>query len=158
MEISRRTDYGVRVILDLASLADSERASTQQIAGRQNIPGPFLAKIISQLSVSGLVTTHRGAGGGVTLARPASEITLLQVIEALEGPLRLNRCVADPEMCPREGKCPVHDLWARAQSDLANTLSQATFDRLTAEAANAELAASMALTGTFDPQSPALPG
>jgi Rrf2 family protein len=95
MEISRRTDYGVRLILDLAGLADGKRASTQEIAERQNIPAPFLAKIISQLSLSGLVNTHRGAGGGVMLARPAGEINLLQVIEALDGPVRLNRCAVD---------------------------------------------------------------
>ena len=70
MEISRRTDYGVRVILDLATLPTNGRASTQEIADRQNIPSPFLAKIISQLSLAGLVTTYRGAGGGVSLARP----------------------------------------------------------------------------------------
>jgi len=137
MEISRRTDYGVRVILELASMADNERASTQKIAERQNIPGPFLAKIISQLSLSGLVTTYRGAGGGVALARPASEINLLEVIEALEGPIHLNRCVVDPGRCPHEAKCPVHDVWAQAQADLAKTLSEATFDHLATEATNA---------------------
>lgn len=131
MEISRRTDYGVRVILDLASLPGGERASTQEIAERQNIPGPFLAKIISQLSLSGLVTTYRGAGGGVKLARPASEINLLQVIEALDGPVRLNRCVIEPGVCPRDTHCPVHHIWAKAQSDLSTLLAATTFDELT---------------------------
>jgi Rrf2 family protein len=131
MEISRRTDYGVRVILDLASLPKGERASTQEIAERQSIPGPFLAKIISQLSLSGLVTTYRGAGGGVKLARPASEINLLQVIEALDGPVRLNRCVIEPGACPRDTHCPVHHIWAKAQSDLTGLLAATTFDDLT---------------------------
>ena len=104
MEISRRTDYGVRVIIDLAALPEDSRASTGDIAERQNIPAPFLAKIISQLSLSGLVSTYRGSGGGVSLARPASEISLLQVIEALDGPLRLNRCAIEPDACPRNGQ------------------------------------------------------
>ena len=130
MEISRRTDYGVRVILDLASLAGSERASTQEIASRQNIPSPFLAKIISQLSLSGLVTTYRGAGGGVRLARPASEISLLNVIEALEGPIRLNRCLIQPGACPRDEHCPVHPVWAKAQDELTTLLNATTFDDL----------------------------
>ena len=64
MEISRRTDYGIRVILDLASLPEGKRASTQEIASRQEIPSPFLAKIISQLSLSGLVSTYRGQSAG----------------------------------------------------------------------------------------------
>ena len=130
MEISRRTDYGVRVILDLASLPENGRASTQEIAIRQNIPAPFLAKIISQLSLSGLVTTYRGAGGGVSLARPSSEISLLHVIEALDGPVRLNRCVIEPSACPRDEVCPVHHIWAEAQAELTSLLSNTTFDEL----------------------------
>ena len=130
MEISRRTDYGVRVILDLAMLEQGERAATQEIADRQNIPAPFLAKIISQLSLSGLVTTFRGAGGGVSLARPPAQISLLQVIEALDGPVRLNRCVIEPSACPRDEFCPVHHIWARAQVDLTDLLSSTTFDQL----------------------------
>jgi Rrf2 family protein len=139
MEISRRTDYGVRVILDLATLSDETRASTQEIADRQSIPAPFLAKIISQLSLSGLVTTFRGAGGGVSLARPPAEISLLQVIEALDGPVRLNRCVIEPSACPRDKVCPVHHVWAKAQVDLADLLSSTTFDQLVAEAYPANL-------------------
>jgi Rrf2 family protein len=130
MEISRRTDYGVRVILDLANLPDNQRASTQEIARRQNIPSPFLAKIVSQLSLAGLVTTFRGAGGGVTLARSPSEISLLQVIEALEGPVRLNRCLIEPSSCPQNNHCPVHHIWARAQADLTGLLDITTFDEL----------------------------
>lgn len=134
MEISRRTDYGVRVILDLATRPDNERTSTQDIAQRQNIPAPFLAKIISQLAMSGLVTTYRGAGGGVSLASPASEISLLHVIEALDGPVKLNRCVIEPSACPRDSHCPVHHVWAKAQTELTSLLSGTTFDELVEEA------------------------
>ena len=131
MEISRRTDYGVRIILDLAALPDAPegqaRTAAQEIACRQKIPRPFLAKIVSQLSLAGLVTTYRGAGGGVALARPSSEISLLQVVEALEGPIQLNRCVIQPEACPRNSYCPVHHVWSRAQADLVQILSDTTF-------------------------------
>jgi Rrf2 family protein len=130
VEISRRTDYGVRVILELATLPDGARASTQDIAERQQIPSPFLAKIISQLSLSGLVTTFRGAGGGVTLSRSPSEISLLQVIEALDGPIRLNRCLIQPEACPRNGSCPVHDVWSQAQAGITKLLGSTDFDQL----------------------------
>ncbi len=130
MEISRRTDYGVRVIVDLAALPQNGRASTQEIAERQSIPAPFLAKIISQLSMSGLVATYRGSSGGVSLARPASQITLLEVIEALDGPVRLNRCLIEPGACPRDRNCPVHRIWAKAQADLTGLLGGTTFDEL----------------------------
>ena len=158
MEISRRTDYGIRLILDLAGLPDGKRASTQEIAERQSIPAPFLAKIISQLSLSGLVTTYRGAGGGVKLARPASEISLLEVIEALEGPIRLNRCLMGASYCPQEGKCPVHDIWARAQAELARSLGETTFDQLIRDTGRLQDAAAMAGAETLALQSPALPG
>ncbi len=134
MEISRRIDYGIRVILDLATLPQNGRASTQEIAERQKIPAPFLAKIISQLSLAGLVATQRGAGGGVELARPPAEISLLQVIEALEGPIRLNWCAIEPSLCPRDRHCPVHNIWAEAQAQLAELLSRTTFADLTAAA------------------------
>ncbi len=134
MEISRRTDYGVRVILDLASLGEGQRASTLEIAERQSIPAPFLAKIVSQLSTSGLVETYRGAGGGVVLARSPSQINLLDVIEALDGPVRLNRCAIEPDACPREEHCPVHDIWVEAQQDLTRALTAVTFDTLVTQA------------------------
>jgi Rrf2 family protein len=130
MEISRRADYGVRVILELASLPQDRRASTQQISIRQSIPAPFLAKIISQLSLAGLVSTQRGAGGGVALSRPPSEISLLQVIEALEGPVHLNRCLIQPDDCPQNSHCPVHGVWMQAQADLTALLGSTTFDGL----------------------------
>lgn len=130
MEISRRADYGVRVIIHLASLPDNQRASTQEIAAGQSVPAPFLSKIISQLSLAGLLVTHRGAGGGVALAQSPAKISLLQVIEALEGPIRLNRCLAEPHACPRDQQCPVHHIWQRAQNQLTSLLESTTFDTL----------------------------
>jgi Rrf2 family protein len=130
MIISRRTDYGVRIVLDLAILPQDERAAAHDIADRQKIPRPFLAKIISQLCLAGLVTTYRGAGGGVALAKSAAEITLLEVVEALEGPIRLNRCVIRPDDCPRNEHCPVHHVWSQAQADLVDRLGNTTFEIL----------------------------
>lgn len=131
MELSRRIDYGIRVILDLVALPPETRVSTEEIALRQQIPSPFLAKIISQLSLSGLITTYRGPSGGVQLARSPAEISLLQVIEALEGPIRLNRCTTQPNLCPLDDRCPVRDVWVRAQGDLVHLLAETTFDQLT---------------------------
>lgn len=130
MELSRRADYGIRVMLHLASLPQNKRASTQDLAVGQSIPAPFLAKIISQLSLAGLLTTFRGAGGGVSLSRHPSEISLFQVIEALDGPIRLNRCLIEPQSCPRERHCPVHNVWKTAQTQLASLLQSTTFDVL----------------------------
>jgi len=130
MMISRRTDYGVRIVLDLAALPQDERTAAHDIADRQQIPRPFLAKIVSQLCLAGLVTTYRGAGGGVALARPAAQITLLEVVEALEGPVRLNQCVIRPADCPRNEHCPVHHVWSQVQTDLIDRLSSTNFEIL----------------------------
>jgi len=134
MEISRRTDYGIRLIIDLACLPALERASTRQIAERQTVPAPFLAKIVSRLSLAGLVVTHRGAGGGVSLARPPSEISLLEVVEALDGPVKLNRCLTQPDACPQNSSCPVHPVWAEAQALVINLMAHTTFDDLASAA------------------------
>jgi len=126
MQITRQADYAVRAILYLAQLGPNKKASTSQIAEEQEIPLSFLAKIIAQLSIAGLLQTMRGARGGVTLARPAEEITLLEVVEAIDGPIILNECVNGSYPCPLDN-CTMRDVWVSAQSDLVNRLQSTHF-------------------------------
>ncbi len=128
MQITRRADYGVRTMLDVAGAETQSGALalTHEVASRQGIPLPFLAKIVPALTRAGLLRSHRGSGGGITLGRPAAEITLLDVVEAVDGPISLNMCVLWPEECPRSGTCPVHEVWCAAQSDLARRLRAVT--------------------------------
>ena len=93
MQITRQADYATRAVLCLARNGKGERMSTSRVAREQKIPPAFLAKIISQLSVAGVLHTSRGAHGGITLAREPEQITLLEVIEAIDGPIQLNMCV-----------------------------------------------------------------
>jgi Rrf2 family protein len=130
MQLSRRGDYGVRVILDLAHQPLGASIPAHEIANRQQIPSAFLGKIISQLAIAGLVDTRRGARGGVALARPAERITLLDVVEALEGRIMLNPCLIHAGACPLDETCPVHDTWAQAQSALKAVLAKTTFAEL----------------------------
>ena len=130
MQITRQADYAVRAVLFLAAQQDEERSPTNRIALEEQIPPSFLAKIISQLSVAGVVNTSRGARGGVSLARPASEITLLEVVEAIDGPITLNDCVLDPDSCAFGDECPVHDIWVEAQQELVSRLRKTHFDTL----------------------------
>lgn len=132
MQITRQADYAVRAVLYLASLSNGTRAPTSQIAHEQEIPSSFLAKIVSQLSVAGVVQTSRGARGGVSLARPSEEITLLEVIEAIDGPITLNECVPDPSDCPFGEDCAVHKIWLEAQRDLIKRLAVTNFSMLAA--------------------------
>ena len=126
MQITRQADYAVRAIMYLAQLGPDEKAATSQIAEEQEIPLSFLAKIIAQLSVAGLLQTMRGARGGVTLARPPEEISLLEVVEAIDGPIQLNECVNGSYDCPMKS-CLMRKVWREAQLDLVERLRTTTF-------------------------------
>jgi Rrf2 family protein len=128
MQITRQADYAVRAVLYLAQLGPDRRAATSQIAEEQQIPPSFLAKIVSQLSVAGLLQTSRGARGGVSLARTPDEISLLEVVEAIDGPILLNECVASDGICIFGDTCPMRPIWCHAQSELVTRLRTTTFD------------------------------
>jgi Rrf2 family protein len=130
MQITRQADYAVRAVLHLARSGNSERAATSAIAKEQNIPPSFLAKIISQLSIAGLLHTSRGARGGVTLAREPKEITLLEVVEAIDGPIQLNECVQGNGICSFEDNCPIRAVWCDTQEELVTRLRSTSFGDL----------------------------
>lgn len=132
MQITRQADYAVRAVLYLARMGNTERAATSTIAEEQHIPPSFLAKIISQLSIAGLLHTSRGARGGVTLAREPKDITLLEVIEAIDGPIQLNECVEEDGSCPFEDDCPLRPVWTDAQEELVKRLKGTDFAQLMA--------------------------
>jgi Rrf2 family protein len=133
MQITRQADYAVRAVLHLAKMGNSERAATSTVAKEQNIPPSFLAKIISQLSIAGLLHTSRGARGGVTLARDPKDITLLEVVEAIDGPIQLNECVGSDGGCHFDGDCPIKPVWCDAQEELVRRLSGTNFGDLIAQ-------------------------
>lgn len=134
MQITRQADYAVRAILYLARLNPNERAATSTVAQEQRIPPSFLAKIISQLSIAGLLHTSRGARGGVMLARDPKDISLLEVIEAIDGPIQLNECVGEESICAFEGNCPLKSIWSEAQEELVNKLKNKNFADMLAKA------------------------
>ena len=129
MQITRQADYAVRAVLYLAQLGPDRRAATSQIAEEQQIPPSFLAKIVSQLSVAGLLQTSRGARGGVSLARSPEEISLLEVVEAIDGPILLNECVSVNGACVFGDTCPMRPVWCDTQAELVGRLRAMTFDR-----------------------------
>ena len=137
MQITRQADYALRAMLYLSQLNPNQRAATSQIAEEQNIPPSFLAKIISQLSIAGLIHTSRGARGGVSLARQPEEISILDVVESIDGPIALNECTDEPSACPFGENCPLRPMWCEAQSELINRLRNTSFAQLTPEGLNA---------------------
>ena len=135
MQFTRQADYAVRAVLHLARLEPTQRAATSQVAQEQRIPPSFLAKIISQLSIAGLLHTSRGARGGVTLARDPKEISLLEVIEAIDGPILLNECVSDNGTCTFDEECPLRPVWCEAQEELVGRLRGTNFQQLLEQSA-----------------------
>jgi Rrf2 family protein len=127
MQITRQADYAMRAVLYLTELGADRRAATSQIAEEKHIPPSFLAKIVSQLSVAGLLQTSRGARGGVSLARPAEEITFLEVVEAIDGPILLNDCVLDSASCTFGESCAIRPVFCDAQAELVARLKNTTF-------------------------------
>lgn len=136
MQITRQADYAVRAVLHLAKMKDGDRAATSTVAKEQRIPPSFLAKIISQLSIAGLLHTSRGARGGVMLARDPQDITLLEVVEAIDGPIQLNECVAESGSCSFDESCPIRTVWCEAQEELVARLRNTTFAQLLEKSTN----------------------
>ena len=129
MRVSRQADYAARTIYYLSHLEPQQRASTKTIANAQNIPLSFLTKIISRLSVAGLIHTTRGSQGGVSLTRHPSSISLLEVVEAIDGPILLNESATDLNDCEFSEEFPLRPVWCEVQSVLVNQLQNATFDQ-----------------------------
>ena len=127
MQITRQADYAIRAVLYIAKLGEGQRAATSQIAKVQHIPPSFLAKIISQLSIAGLIHTSRGARGGVSLARLPEEISILEVVEAIDGPIALNECTSVSGTCQFGDECPMRPIWCNTQDELIAKLRNTTF-------------------------------
>jgi len=133
MKISRGTDYGIQGILYLARQPLDKVSLLHKVAQVQNVPESYLAKIFQDLAKAGLVRSHRGAKGGFSLARPSSQITLRQIIEALQGPISLNRCLDIREGCVNSETCPVAEVLRKAQQQMLATLDAASLDGLVAK-------------------------
>ncbi len=134
IKINRQTDYAVRVILLLAKQPEGTKLSTAFIRDEMLIPHAFVARIVARLAAERLVTTYPGRDGGLTLSRPAAEITLLQVVEAFEGRLCLSECFESGNVdCPFEHGCPVRGRWGRVQAAMAREMAAMNFAEIARE-------------------------
>jgi Rrf2 family protein len=122
MQLTYTAEYAIRAMLHLSSLPHGSTANISSISREWSIPEAFLRKIMAQLSKAGLVSSHRGLGGGVHLAKDPTLLTLLDVVEAVEGKISLNKCLMSEDSCPRSEWCSVHTIWGEAQEALKNVL------------------------------------
>ena len=119
----RAGDYASRALLSLALHDDAQLpTSVRDIAERTGLPQPYLEQILLALKGAGLVRSKRGVGGGYVLARPPEEITLAQIVEALEGPIGMTECSVAVGQCDRESQCGVRSNWQRVNSVVDHAL------------------------------------
>ena len=123
MRISRETDYAIRCMLHLCGNA-REVAMVDEIAQARDVPKSFLAKILQKLKRAKLVESFRGVKGGFRLARDPSGISLLDVIEAIQGDVGVNVCAVDELACDRSAECVVHPIWKKMSSKIKVLLKE----------------------------------
>lgn len=124
MVITRATEYAIRTIIYLAKHPKGEIVLKKDICRTQDVTPAFLTKILQPLIKAGVVSSQRGVGGGFLLNKSADEITLLDILEAEEGPLRLNHCLVEKGVCQRDSLCSAHKVWAEAQDSMIEVLQR----------------------------------
>ena len=145
--LNRLTDYGVVGLTQLC-LSTNGLASAQQIARRTGVPVPTVAKVLNVLTRDGLVESHRGAAGGYALARPASEIGVSEIIQALEGPIALTACVENADgHCGNEAMCPMRGGWEKVNRAIQDALESVTLADMIGSAMPIRTASDSADTG-----------
>ena len=126
MKLSTRSRYGIHAMFDLAKNTGEGPQAIRNIAERQDVPEQYLEQLIGPLRRANLVSSVRGAGGGYLLAKPPGDITIGQIVRALEGPLNITDCMADADSCSRSGLCPSRLIWERLGQAINQVLDQTT--------------------------------
>ncbi|MFL6547801.1 MAG: SUF system Fe-S cluster assembly regulator [Povalibacter sp.] len=129
LRISKLTDYGTIILAHLASHSDQQLAAAE-VAERTRIALPTVSKLLKSLQRAGLVTSTRGSHGGYQLARPASEITAVKILDALEGPFAITECSGEHSSCGLESNCRVGHVWQRVNGAIRRALNDVTLAQL----------------------------
>lgn len=133
MRVSTRVRYGTRALVELAMHGDQSPLQIELLAEKHKLSARYLAKIVQDLRRAGLVRSVRGAHGGYVLHHPADQITVLDIWEALEGPIQPVECLNDPECCEFVQSCVTRDVWCRFQQGAAESLRQVTIASIAAD-------------------------
>ncbi len=126
MQFTKAEEYGMLGVLHLVEKDRTTVTPLSEISRAEEIPEKFLAKIFQSLSKAGIVRSHRGVRGGFTLAKDPEKITIKEVLEAIQGPYHLMKCIADPSLCKRSDSCPLRELLLIAEEKLVSTFAQHT--------------------------------
>ncbi|MGD1992950.1 MAG: Rrf2 family transcriptional regulator [Anaerolineae bacterium] len=126
LAIRKETDYALRVLLHLTLQPPGTRITTKEVARQRLIPKNLIRRITAHLVNAGFLSSTRGRGGGISLARRPEEIALIDVVETIEGPLVISECVAQPQECPLAKECPVRAVWKHSQVHLRRSWAEIT--------------------------------
>ena len=128
MKISTKGRYGLRILLDLAIHQSEKPRLIRDIAKSQQISEKYISRLVIDLRRARMIRSVRGFNGGFHLAKLPEEITLLQVLETMEGPISVVDCVRSPEKCPRQTLCPARNIWTKLNDDIRELTRQLTLD------------------------------
>lgn len=134
MQLTRAADYAVRVMVHMALLPLGARANRTDLAASAGCPEQFLSKVLQSLTKAGLITSHRGNTGGFELPPARFRTTVLEIVEAVEGPIHLNICVKSLEECSRSADCPAYPVWIKAQQSLVEVLGSFSIEEMARQA------------------------
>lgn len=143
MLLTSGCEYAIRAVLYVASQSGDAPVHVRAISDDLEIPFSFLAKVVGVLARRGILNSQKGRGGGVNLGRPAEEISLMEVVEAIDGPGSAERCVMGLPDCTDEKPCPLHGNWAGIREDV-----RAMFGESTVATMAAKLQSDESTTGT----------
>ena len=129
MQITRETDYAIRCVYHLSGKIGAV-TMVDEISREMGIPKSFLAKILQKLSKAAIVKSYRGVKGGFEIARDPAEITLLDVIEAVQGPVAMNICALDDALCGFSSNCSIHPVWVEVRKEVEKLLREKNFSSL----------------------------
>jgi Rrf2 family protein len=130
MQLTRAADYGVRVMVYLARMPEQDRVMLPELAAAAQAPVSFLSKVLQALTRAKLIASWRGKAGGFMILPRGRRASMLQVIEAIDGPLFLNLCLTSKGACRRARMCPAHPVWEQAQQAMAGVLAAAVVNEM----------------------------
>jgi FeS assembly SUF system regulator len=126
IKLSRTTDYGIVLMAHLAQSGVGAQHNAREVAERTGLPAPMVSKILKALARADLLTSNRGSKGGYSLARSPEDISVPEMIAALEGPIGLTECAVHPGACSQESSCHVREPWQRINQVVRDALARIT--------------------------------
>jgi len=122
LRITKETDYGILLMACIAERPAGEIQTAREVSERSGLPFPTVSKILRSLAGKSILTSHRGAAGGYSLDKPAAETSIAEIIRAIQGPISMVQCGAEPGVCGQEKDCPTRANWTRVSNEVERAL------------------------------------